>query len=86
MSRGESVTWSPTRTHECSDGTSLQLQVEKRHARVALTRAAVLDALGNELDATEWVADPAVRVLGPLPRLRALVDERLATDGTASAP
>ncbi len=74
--------WNAERRHCFADGTSLQLQLEREprafHSAPGHTRAVLFDKEGNELDATEWFADPAERVIGTVTRLRVLVDKYLA--------
>ena len=76
MKPGGGLSWSTDYRCTLSDGSSLQIQVDERDH---IIRAAVFDPHGNLVDTTEGVANPSARVIFPIHRLRALVDEQLAT-------
>jgi hypothetical protein len=88
MTGGEECAWTVDRLHEFPDGDALQLEFEPIEgvwpSGAGRTRAVLFDAEGRRVDESEWYNDPQVRWMGAIPRLRALVDARLASASDSS--
>jgi hypothetical protein len=67
--------WTADRRHVFADGSILKLETSDIGG--GSTRAVLFDQSGKQSATTDWCADPSVRILTQVARLRAMVDELL---------
>jgi hypothetical protein len=67
--------WTADRRHVFADGTTLKLETSDIGG--GSTRAVLFDQNGKQTAASDWCADPSVRIVTPVARLRGMVDALL---------